>query len=208
MKKKCARAAVLFAAFMLVLAPQAHAGLGDEVNSTDGGIMFHAGVGGGVSMFGVIQNTSDNTELGTGAGTGLDLGMLLNYKMFAFGVNYTAVKFDTMEWKEEGKDYETNGGGGFSTLDATFGVKTFTEPGDMGFTHFYAGLRFWGAKRDYDYLNRGRGQASRRRVGSDGEGIHIRLPRLQHAPPGPPLAGHADGPLVRSRAGHRPEAEW
>lgn len=129
----------------------------DEVNSTNGGLMLHGGIGAGSAIFGFVQNTDSSSELGTGSSTGFDLGMLLNYHMFAAGLGFTRVSFDTLEWKEEsgGTEYEleSEGSGYFWTLDATFGIKAFTEAGDMGFTHFFVGLRAWKAFREQDSVS-------------------------------------------------------
>ncbi len=129
----------------------------DEVNSTNGGLMLHGGIGAGNAIFGYVQNTDNNSDLGTGSSTGFDLGMLLNYRLFAFGLGFTRVSFDTLEWKEEvgGTEYdiESKGSGYFWTLDASFGIKAFTEAGDMGFTHFFFGLRAWKAQREQDSIS-------------------------------------------------------
>ncbi|MCU0844096.1 MAG: hypothetical protein MUC76_04135 [Spirochaetes bacterium] len=126
----------------------------DEVNSTNGGLMLHGGIGTGRAIFGFVQNTDSNSDLGTGKSTGFDLGMLLNYHMFAAGLGFTRVSFDTLEWEEDSggttDKYKSRGSGYFWTLDATFGIKAFTEEGDMGFTHFFGGLRLWKALREQE----------------------------------------------------------
>ncbi len=125
----------------------------DEVNSTRTGLILRGGIGTGQSMFGVINNTTGLSDLGSGKGQGLDLGALANYQFFAFGLDFTAVKLKDLDWSEAPTagptyDYTSSGGGYYWTLDATLGAKIFTEPGDMGYTHLFMGLRVWKAVRD------------------------------------------------------------
>jgi hypothetical protein len=124
-------------------------------NSTDTGLILRGGLGTGSTMFGFVTDSSSSGDLGSGKGNGGSLGMLLNYHIFAFSADYSRAGFGTMKYKQNDlggnpQDYETEGGGYFWTMDAAFGIKAFTERGDMGYTHFFVGGRLWRAERTID----------------------------------------------------------
>ena len=129
--------------------------LAQDVNSTDSGLIINGGLGYGATTFGIIPDSTDEGDLGTGPGGALFLGAMFNYSIISFGINYTRASFNDMEWKEtiSGTEHEfkSYGDGNFSTWTFLLGIKAFTEAGDMGYTNIYGGYRFWNAKRTIDY---------------------------------------------------------
>ncbi len=124
------------------------------VNSTDYDLIIHGGLGYGQTLFGVVQNSSNSGDLGTGPGGAADLGAMLNISALALGINFTQANFNTMKWDQTVSgtkhEYESKGDGYFRTIEFILGVKVFTEPGDMGYTLFYGGYKMWSAERNVD----------------------------------------------------------
>jgi hypothetical protein len=65
-----------------------------------------------------------------------------------------------LEWTDKDSGgteytYKSTGTGNYNTYDFKIGAKLFTEPGDMGYTYFYAGKRFWNSKRVQDSVEYG-----------------------------------------------------
>jgi len=120
------------------------------VNSGFWGLILQAGYGFGQTSYGYVIGSTTDSTLGVGPGGGFDLGVMLNLSIFAVKLNYTRASLDTLKWTLQGHDYETNGDGNYSTLDLLLGLKLFTEEEDMGYTHLYAGYRYWGVERNVD----------------------------------------------------------
>ncbi len=156
MKKGAKAGLILAAVILLVTQPATGLFAYDRggVNGTDTGLILRGGLGTGQTMFGFVNDSSTSGDFGSGKGAGGLLGFLLNYHMFAFSADYTRANLNTLKWKQEvagvSHDYETEGSGYYWTLDATFGIKAFTERGDMGYTHFFVGGRFWHTVREVD----------------------------------------------------------
>lgn len=119
------------------------------VNSGFFGLILQGGLGAGGTLYGVVQDSSssDSSTLGVGPGGHIDLSVMANLSLLALKLEYTYSTFTDMEISDGGVDYETKGDGGYTTVDATFGLKAFTEEGDMGYTHFYGGYRYWSVLR-------------------------------------------------------------
>lgn len=139
---------------MLLITPA----IANEVNSTGSSLIVHGGFSGGSTIFGVVGNSTSRGDLGTGTGTGFHFGSLVSYHMFVIGINYSTVKYSTLEWNEEisGTEYKmkSEGDGRYWSFDLLFGAKLFTESGDMGYTLPYLGYRFWKAVRNQDDVTR------------------------------------------------------
>ena len=129
--------------------------MAQDVNSTNSGLIINGGLGYGATTFGIIPDSTDEGDLGTGLGGALFLGAMFNYSIISFGINYARAKFNDMEWEETISGtkykYKSYGDGNFSTWTFLLGIKAFTEAGDMGYTNIYGGYRFWNAKREIDY---------------------------------------------------------
>ena len=125
------------------------------VNSRNWGLILHGSLGYGENTYGVMSGSFSDT-LGSGKGSGFDFGAMFNFGIYAFNLNYGQASLGNLKLTQNiaGTDheYETSGDGNFSTLDILAGVKLFTEKGDMGYTHFYGGFRYWEVTRNVDYL--------------------------------------------------------
>ena len=156
----------VLASFLIILAPAGlfaqegeggydESGYSDDsgssyggVNSGFWGIILSGSYGYGQTTFGYVIGSSSDSTLGVGPGGAFDLSAMLNLSIFAVKLEYAQASLDTLKWSLEGHDFETSGNGNYSTLDFLFGLKLFTEEGDMGYTHLYGGYRYWTVKRD------------------------------------------------------------
>lgn len=133
-------------------------GYANEVNSTDTGILVNGAISTGGVIFGVVGNTTNSGNLGTGSGSGFHFGAMANFNMLAIGIAYSGVNYSSLEWDEEisGVDYKmkSEGNGRYWTFDFIFGAKMFTEAGDMGYTLPYIGYRFWRVNRNQEDVTR------------------------------------------------------
>lgn len=118
------------------------------VNSTDMSVILYGGIGYGISQYGV--STGDDITLVTGVGDdkayGFELGSLFNYSFVGAAIDLSGVQLNDLK-----SDISTTYGDGYyMIINATAGLKLFTEPGDMGYTYFYGGMRYWKITRDVD----------------------------------------------------------
>jgi len=148
-KKSISTAAAVIAAVILVIPAYSQEA---PVNSTDSSLVLFGGLGYGDSIYGVFESSDPQEAQGLeyGPGLGFEFGAMFNYSIFAAGLIYNSILYNNME-TTSGPDYETYGGGSYRTLDVTLGLKAFTETGDMGYTYFYGGFRYWKAIRDVDF---------------------------------------------------------
>ena len=119
-----------------------------SVNSTDMSVILYGGIGYGISEYGV--STGDDITLVTGVGSdeayGFELGTLFNYSFIGASLNVTGVQLNDLK-----SDISTEYGDGYYLLvDATLGLKLFTEAEDMGYTYIFGGLKYWQLSRDVE----------------------------------------------------------
>jgi len=121
-----------------------------SVNSTNMSVMVYGGIGYGNSEYG--ESIGDDITLVTGVGKdsayALEFGSLINYSFIAAQLNFTGVQLNDLK-----SDIATEYGDGYYiTIDATAGLKLFTEQGDMGYTYLYGGFRYWQLTRNVDQI--------------------------------------------------------
>jgi hypothetical protein len=145
-KKSITAAAVVITAVILTLPAYSQESL---VNSTDTSLILYGGLGYGDTSYGSSEG-DDLTEI-TGVADGpsviLNAGTLFSWSIVGAGLSFSGATFNDMK-SDVSKTY---GDGNFWTVDATLGLKLFTEAADMGYTYFYGGLKYWKATRNVDY---------------------------------------------------------
>ncbi len=118
----------------------------------DWGFHLRGSLGAGKIFWGYISHASGSGDLGTGAGGIINLAALFNYSAFGLELNILSGNIDELEWTDTNSsnvtsNYNSTGTGNYTVTDFKAGAKLFTEPGDMGYTYFYGGLRFWSSER-------------------------------------------------------------
>jgi hypothetical protein len=140
-------AAVTFFAPAMLSAQESESG----INSGNHGLHLRGGLGAGQIFWGYISHGSGSGDLGTGAGANLNLAAMYNYSFLGLEFSMLTGNIGDLEWtdKDSGVDktFKSTGTGNYNVFDFKIGAKVFTEPGDMGYTYFYAGKRFWNSER-------------------------------------------------------------
>ena len=150
-------AAVTFFAPAMLSAQESESG----INSGNHGLHLRGGLGAGSIFWGYISHGSSSADLGTGPGANLNLAAMYNYSFLGLEFSMLTGNIGDLEWKDtdEGTSqeytYKSTGTGSYNTYDFKIGAKLFTEPGDMGYTYFYAGKRFWNSERKQDSVEYG-----------------------------------------------------
>ncbi|MBN1500996.1 MAG: hypothetical protein JW982_12620 [Spirochaetes bacterium] len=125
-----------------------------EVNNGGLGINVHLGLGGGNSVYAIGGDNASNSQIGVGQGGGYDLGAAISvgpasFYSFAAELNVSGASLGDLEWTdtEDGNDltYKQYGEGAMAFVDLRLGLRLFLEPGDMGYTYFYGGLKSFSA---------------------------------------------------------------
>jgi len=119
-------------------------------------LILRAGIGTGSSLFGVVNNSTNQSKIGDGKGTGFDAGVMANYSFLFVAINTIYTTYNDMSWKEDSsppeRKFKSYGNGYFWTFDTIAGLKFNTKPGDMGHTDLYTGIKYWEAKRDFNSI--------------------------------------------------------
>lgn len=123
-------------------APAAAASGGGKVNASDIGVQLkgYAGFGPTIAYMEVGSSSSLPTS-GLSAGNGFAAGVnpMLSWKFLAIEPAFNFYNFSKVAQSSGNVD----GSGSVITVDATGGLKLFTERDDMGYTYFYGGFRYW-----------------------------------------------------------------
>ncbi|PKL16838.1 MAG: hypothetical protein CVV49_14235, partial [Spirochaetae bacterium HGW-Spirochaetae-5] len=90
----------------------------------------------------------------------LNLAAMYNYSFLGLEFSMLTGNIGDLEWTDKDSGgtkytYKSTGTGNYNTFDFKIGAKLFTEAGDMGYTYFYAGKRFWNSERKQDSLEYG-----------------------------------------------------
>jgi len=114
-------------------------------------------LGAGNVYWGYISHGFGNGKLGSGAGGCVNFAALYNYKFVGVEAGFLSGDMDDLKgWDEDDSAYEYKyrsiGTGHYNVSDFKFGVKVFTEAGDMGYTFFYLGRRYWNSERKQDII--------------------------------------------------------
>ncbi|MFW5771101.1 MAG: hypothetical protein ACOCX9_06665 [Spirochaetota bacterium] len=128
-----------------------------EVNDSDLGLELRGALGAGQVLWGYVYYSSETGDFGTGPGGTINLAALLSYKFIGLEANILAGSTGDLEWTDEDDsgnevDFKSKGSGSYSVLDLKLGLNLFREPGDMGHTFIYGGLRYWSTSREQDTL--------------------------------------------------------
>ncbi len=141
-------AAVTFFTPAMLSAQESESG----INSGNHGLHLRGGLGAGKIFWGYISHGSGSGDLGTGAGVNLNLAAMYNYSFIGLEFSMLSGTVGDLEWTDKDNSnveytYKSTGTGSYTNYDFKIGAKLFTEPGDMGYTYFYAGKRFWNSDR-------------------------------------------------------------
>lgn len=130
------------------------------INSGNHGLHLRGALGAGQIFWGYISHGSSSGDLGTGAGASINLAAMYNYSLLGLEFNLLSGNINDLEWED--KDlandeytYKSTGSGNYTVIDLKIGAKVFTEPGDMGYTYFFAGKRFWSSSRKQESIEWG-----------------------------------------------------
>jgi hypothetical protein len=125
------------------------------INSGDHGLHLRGALGAGQIFWGYISHGSNSGDLGTGAGGNINLSAMYNYSLIGLEFNLLSGNINDLEWTDKDVSqvehkYKSTGSGNYIVYDWKLGAKLFTETGDMGYTFFYVGKRFWNSERKQD----------------------------------------------------------
>lgn len=141
------------AALMFAASP-----LAAEVNDSEGNISLRGALGGGKLFWGYVSHGNSSADLGTGPTGVLNLSAMYSYSFIGVEGNLLLGSISTLEWSDSDSfgishDYKSEGSGYYTIFDIKIGARLFTNPGDMGYTFFYFGPRFWTTERTEDSLS-------------------------------------------------------
>jgi hypothetical protein len=128
-----------------------------EVNDSDIGFEARGALGAGKIFWGYVSHGNNSADLGTGKGGVVNLAGMFNYRFAAIEANLLYGNINELEWEDEDSSgvshtYKSTGSGFYSVFDMKLGARLFTEKGDMGYTFFYLGGRWWSTERTEDSL--------------------------------------------------------
>ncbi len=130
------------------------------INSSNHGLHLRGGLGAGQIFWGYISHGSSSGDLGTGAGVNLNLAAMYNYSFLGLEFSMLSGTIGDLEWTDKDSGgteytYKSTGTGSYNNFDFKIGAKLFTEPGDMGYTYLYGGMRFWNSERKQNSVEYG-----------------------------------------------------
>lgn len=127
------------------------------INSGNHGLHIRGALGAGKIFWGYISYGSSSGDLGTGPGGNINIAAMYNYSLVSFEFNLLSGNVGDLEWTDKDSGgvehkYKSTGSGKYNVYDWKLGTKLFTEPGDMGYTFFYLGKRYWNSERTQDTI--------------------------------------------------------
>ncbi len=132
-----------------------------EVNNGGFGLNARFGVGGGQSIYAIGGDYASNTQIGSGPCGGYDMGLALSagpasFFSVAAELNISGASLGDLEWTDtedgENDTYYQYGEGAMAFVDLRLGLRLFLEPGDMGYTYLFGGLKSFSAEYKMDRL--------------------------------------------------------
>ncbi len=128
------------------------------INSSNHGLHLRGGLGAGTIFWGYISHGSSSGDLGTGTGANLNLAAMYNYSFLGLEFNMLSGTIGDLEWTDTDEltgqefTYKSTGSGNYTNFDFKIGAKLFAEQGDMGYTYFYIGKRYWNSVRKQETI--------------------------------------------------------
>jgi hypothetical protein len=127
------------------------------INSGNQGLHLRGALGAGKIFWGYISYGSGSGDLGTGEGANMNLAALYNYSILGVEANFQTGNISNLKWTDKDSSniehhYTSTGSGDYTIFDLKLGAKLFTSAGDMGYTYFFVGKRFWNTTRKQDSL--------------------------------------------------------
>lgn len=151
--RQCGAPFIFPVLIMLILAAPLQA----NVNERDYGFLLRAAVGGGKVIWGYVDHGGSSGDVGKGPSFLIDINAMAHYSLFAVEGSLLYGTLGDLKWTDRDNagvqhSWTSKGSGYFAIFDFKAGVRLFTEPGDMGYTFIFGGLRTWSSKRDQDSL--------------------------------------------------------
>lgn len=128
-----------------------------EVNDSKIGFQARGALGAGNIFWGYVSHSNAKGDLGAGKGGTINLAGMFNYWIVGLELNMLFGNIGKLKWSDEDNadvshNWESDGSGHYAVYDLKLGAKLFAKPGDMGYTFFYFGGRWWETERNENTL--------------------------------------------------------